>query len=80
MSGDVTDGEFALIVFIRPCTIQGWRPLSVSIQPAVFMTNGVTTAQEREPQEPLGVCERPPVQQPCAPQGEQQDRRWRGRP
>ena len=31
-------------VFIRPCTIQGWRPFSVSSHPAVFMRNGVTTA------------------------------------
>ena len=45
MSVELTDGELALIVFISPCTIHGWRPFSVSSQPAVFITNGVTTAQ-----------------------------------
>src|SRR5271165_2996145 len=45
ISVEVTDGEFALIVFINPCTIHGWRPFSVSSQPAVFITYGVTTAQ-----------------------------------
>src|SRR5271165_4353186 len=44
ISVDVTEGEFASIVFCRPCTIHGWRPLSVSSQPAVFIKNGVTTA------------------------------------
>ena len=45
MSVALTDGEFATAVFISPCTIQGWRPFSVSSQPAVFIKNGVTTAQ-----------------------------------
>ena len=40
MSVSVTDGEAASDVFIRPWTIQGWRPLSVKSQPAVFMRNG----------------------------------------
>src|SRR3954470_21342765 len=40
----LTEGETPSAVFINPCTIQGWRPFSVSIQPAVFMMNGVTTA------------------------------------
>ena len=44
MSVALTEGEFALMVFISPCTIHGWRPLSVSSQPAVFIRNGVTTA------------------------------------
>ncbi len=44
MSVELTDGEEAWIVFISPCTIHGWRPFSVSIQPAVFITNGVSTA------------------------------------
>jgi hypothetical protein len=30
-----TFGEFACEVFSSPCTIQGWRPISVRIQPAV---------------------------------------------
>ena len=41
MSVDVTEGEAAWDVFIRPCTIHGCRPLSVSSHPAVFMRNGV---------------------------------------
>src|SRR6201991_3232219 len=40
----LTDGETPSVVFISPWTIHGWRPFSVSIQPAVFITNGVTTA------------------------------------
>ena len=27
-----------------PCTTQGWRPLSVSSQPAVFIANGSAAA------------------------------------
>ena len=45
MSVEVTDGDAAWDVFIRPWTIQGWRPLSVSSHPAVFMRNGVMTNQ-----------------------------------
>ena len=45
MSVDVTEGEAAWEVFIRPCTIQGCRPLSVSIHPAVFIRNGRMTTQ-----------------------------------
>ena len=41
----LTDGETPLLVIIRPCTIHGCRPFSVSIQPAVLMTNGSGTAQ-----------------------------------
>ena len=41
----LTDGETPLRVSCRPCTIQGWRPFSVSIQPAVLMTKGTITAQ-----------------------------------
>ena len=44
MSVALTPTEFALTVFSRPCTIHGWRPLSVSSHPAVFIKNGVTTA------------------------------------
>ena len=40
MSVDVTEGDEACDVFMRPCTIQGCRPLSVSSHPAVFMRNG----------------------------------------
>ncbi len=40
MSVDVTEGDAACDVFIRPCTIQGCRPLSVRSHPAVFMRNG----------------------------------------
>ena len=39
-----TDGETPSSTFISPCTIQGWRPFSVSTQPAVFIMNGVTIA------------------------------------
>ena len=41
----LTEGDTPFLVSIRPCTIQGWRPLSVRIQPAVFMRNGAITAQ-----------------------------------
>ena len=40
-----TDVETPSVVSIRPWTIQGWRPFSVSIQPAVFIRNGKATAQ-----------------------------------
>ncbi len=40
----LTEGDAPAEVFISPCTIHGWRPFSVSIQPAVFMMNGVRTA------------------------------------
>ena len=42
----VTDrvGEMPSLVSMRPCTIHGWRPLSVRNQPAVFITNGSTAA------------------------------------
>src|SRR5215212_3579200 len=36
-------GETPLLVFMRPWTIHGCRPFSVSIQPAVLMTNGSAT-------------------------------------
>src|SRR5690349_18530578 len=41
----LTDGETPLLVFISPWTIHGCRPFSVSIQPAVLMTNGSATTQ-----------------------------------
>src|SRR5580704_2972849 len=44
ISVELTDGELATAVFWRPWTIHGWRPLSVSSQPVVFIRNGVTTA------------------------------------
>ena len=43
MSVVVTEGDAAWAVFISPWTIQGWRPLSVSSQPAVFIRNGAIT-------------------------------------
>ena len=39
------DGETASRTSCRPCTIQGWRPLSVRAQPAVFIRNGSTATQ-----------------------------------
>ena len=39
-----TFGEFALLVSSRPCTIQGWRPISVRIQPAVAAMYGSAIA------------------------------------
>ena len=41
----LTVGEMPFLVSMMPCTIQGWRPLSVSSQPAVFNTNGSTAPQ-----------------------------------
>src|SRR3954462_11763744 len=38
-------GETPLLVFMRPWTIHGCRPFSVSIQPAVLMTNGSAATQ-----------------------------------
>ena len=45
MDVELTDGETPLFVSMMPCTIHGCRPLSVSSQPAVFITNGSTAAQ-----------------------------------
>ena len=39
-----TLGEFASAVCSSPCTIQGWRPISVRIQPAVAAMNGSAIA------------------------------------
>ena len=41
---DDTAGELASAVFSRPCTIQGWRPISVRIQPAVAAMYGNVVA------------------------------------
>jgi len=41
----LTDGETPLRVSCNPWTIHGWRPFSVSAQPAVFMMKGMMTAQ-----------------------------------
>ena len=41
----LTDGDRPFFVSMMPCTIHGWRPLSVSSQPAVFIRNGSTTSQ-----------------------------------
>ena len=57
MSVAETEGDTPLAVFISPWTIQGCRPLSVSIQPAVFIRNGTMTAHGRDAEEPLGVLE-----------------------
>ena len=40
-----TEGDTPSAVFIRPCTIHGCLPFSVSSQPALSIRNGVTTAQ-----------------------------------
>ena len=39
------DGEIPFLVSMMPCTIHGWRPLSVRNQPAVFIKNGSTAPQ-----------------------------------
>jgi hypothetical protein len=36
----LTLGEFASLVSSSPCTIHGWRPISVRIQPAVAAMYG----------------------------------------
>jgi hypothetical protein len=36
----LTVGEIPFLVSMMPWTIHGWRPLSVSSQPAVFIRNG----------------------------------------
>ena len=41
----LTEGETPSVTFWSPCTIQGWRPFSVSSQPAVFITNGTGSTQ-----------------------------------
>ena len=41
----LTDGDKPFFVSMIPCTIHGCRPLSVSSQPAVLMTNGSTAIQ-----------------------------------
>ena len=40
----LTVGEIPFLVSMMPWTIHGCRPLSVSSQPAVFITNGSTAA------------------------------------
>jgi hypothetical protein len=40
----LTVGEIPFLVSMMPCTIHGWRPLSVRNQPAVFIKNGSTAA------------------------------------
>ena len=72
MSVDVTEGDAAWDVFIRPWTIQGCRPLSVSSHPAVFMRNGSDDEPGGDEQEPLGFLQRLAADQPQAPQREQQ--------
>ena len=46
MSVADTEAETPFLVNMRPCTIQGWRPFSVSIQPAVLITKGRITIQD----------------------------------
>ena len=74
MSVAETDGDTPLAVFINPWTIQGWRPFSVSIQPAVFMRKGRITAHGR-----CGGTTWPvefvPVEQPASPEREEHDQR-----
>src|SRR5579872_5262069 len=41
----LTVGEMPFLVSMMPCTIHGWRPLSVRNQPAVFIRNGSTAPQ-----------------------------------
>ena len=67
MSVEVTEGELALIVFISPCTIHGWRPFSVNSQPAVFMMKGVTTAPNPARRNHFERVERALVDEPGAP-------------
>src|SRR6516162_8146054 len=45
IQAELTEGDTPAVVFMSPWTIQGWRPFSVSNQPAVFMRNGMMTAQ-----------------------------------
>ncbi len=45
MSVEVTFGDTPCAVVIRPWTIQGCRPFSVSNQPAVLMRNGAIANQ-----------------------------------
>ena len=59
MSVLVTEGELALTVFCSPWTIQGWRPLSVNNQPAVFIRNGVITAHTESHRKTLALCSVP---------------------
>src|ERR1700761_2815565 len=58
-SVEVTFGEAALTVFINPCTIHGWRPDSVSSQPAVFIKNGAATATVEIARNLRELCSRP---------------------
>ena len=51
----LTDGETPSLVSCRPCTIHGWRPFSVSTQPAVFIRNGSSDRPDGHPQEPAAT-------------------------
>ena len=64
----LTDGDRPVAVSIRPCTIHGWRPFSVSTQPAVFIRNGEQHRPGRAPQEHPGGVEPAPPQQEHPPQ------------
>src|SRR3954453_2286464 len=54
-----TEGETPLLVLMRPCTIHGCRPFSVSIQPAVLMTNGSAAIQTASRRNQPGRSSRP---------------------
>ena len=57
-------GEIASAVRRMPCTIQGWRPLSVTTQPAMTATKPIHQVCADDPQVPAGLEQRaaPPQQ------------------
>ena len=66
----LTEGDEAFLVSSSPCTIQGWRPLSVSSQPAVL----IEEHQDHRPggdDQPHPGARAAPQQQPCPPQRDQ---------
>ena len=69
----LTVGDTPFLVSISPWTIHGWRPFSVSIQPAVFMRKGRITAQTARRRNHFAVARVLAAQRATPPQREQKD-------
>ena len=59
-SAVLTPGETPFAVVIRPKTTQGWRPISVKIQPNELPKTAGTGSAQRQPAEPAARWARAP--------------------
>ncbi len=75
MSVADTEEDTPFLVSMSPWTIQGCRPFSVSIQPAVLIRKGRITTQGAIRRNHLALVELVAVEQPGPPQGEEEDQR-----